>query len=109
MVGDILWRAVAEHPFSVHDDIGSTLPARVSLQEWRVDAETPKGWWIIRPDYELTRKWVPRKTRFVSATPADALQCLLRRKLAHVRHATRRLAMAEAELRAVQAHMRVTT
>jgi len=75
--------------------------ALVEVEEHVVDRLTPRGAWArhIRTGREA---WVSRRSRRFRTTRQEALEQLVHRKEAHVRHAKGRLRDAENGLRAAR-------
>ncbi len=97
-VGDVLFRAHARLS-SLGSGRGRVL---VAYDEWRVDATTPRGLWLVDGGFagwgRIWRKW---PGVFAWPTEAEALTSLKRRSLRRYRFASRRLSEAEDVLKAL--------
>lgn len=73
--------------------------ARLELREYKVVAETPKGYWITY-GFGGKDKWVSKtsRKRYAHPTKAEASEAYKQRKLAFVRHAKAQLKRAEEDL-----------
>lgn len=87
-VGQLLYRATTTHS------------NYVMYSRWEIIKVTEKGAWIQRmyPSMYDKTQWVSLTTRFVSRSQEEALTRLIRRTESWVRHAKRRLSMAQERL-----------
>jgi hypothetical protein len=76
----------------------------IVFERYQLVRETPKGRWVslVGSFSSETPVWRPKNSRDLAKTKAIALDKLLGRKLAHVRHARARSEDAALQLRSVK-------